>query len=276
MTVLITGAGGLVGRNLCALDNTVGLPRAALDICDADAVTRVLDQVTPAVIINAAAYANVDGCEQDPARAWRVNAGGVDLLAREARARGIRLLHISTDYVLGGPGPRLAVDAPFAPLGVYARSKIGGEQAAHAHGATVVRVQWVYDPLATGFVARAIQRMKDGEQVSLVTDQVGSPTPAVLLARWMMSLTQLAELPPTLHLATRGTATPQQWLCALAESLGIRPLWRPITRVNLPGPPRPAHSCLDVSATEVLLGKELPDWRHALRSAHAPQLSAGS
>ena len=269
MSVLITGAGGLVGRHLASLDGTIGLPRTELDICDADAVSRVLDQLAPRTIINAAAFANVNGCEQDPARAWRVNAGGVDLLAREARTRGIRLLHISTDYVLGGPGRRLAINAPLAPMGVYARSKVGGEQAARAHGATVVRVQWVYAPLATGFVARAIQRMRDGEQVPLVTDQVGSPTPAALLADWLMTFAGLDELPPTLHLATRGAATPQQWLCALAEALGIQPRWRPITRAELPGPPRPAHSCLDVTATEALLGRQLPDWRDALRSIHA-------
>lgn len=269
MTILVTGAGGLLGRHLTALPGTTGLDHATLDICAPEAVDRALDELSPTVVINAAAAANVDACERDPLLAWRVNAAGVDLLARATARRGLRLLHLSTDYVLGGDSPRLAVDAPHRPLGVYARSKLGGEMAAHAWGATVVRLQWLYAAQASGFVGRALQRMAAGERVPLVTDQIGSPTPAALAAQWLLQLAAMHTLPATLHLATRGEATPMRWVCALAESQGIVPQWRPITRAELPGARRPARSCLGVTETEALLGQPMPDWLDALRATCA-------
>jgi len=268
LSILVTGAGGLVGRHLVALPGTIGLDRTQLDICDPAAVSRALDHYSPSVVINAAAFAHVDGCERDPARAWRVNAGGVDVLAQAAKARRLRLLHLSTDYVLGGDGLTLSVDAASAPLGVYARSKWGGEQAARAAEATIVRLQWVYSSStsSSSFVDRAIQRMAAGDSVSLVTDQLGCPTPAALLAQWLVELARLRVLPAIVHLATTGAATPQQWICALAEAQGITPLWHPIVRADLPGASRPARSCLDVSETERLFGRTLPNWHTALRA----------
>jgi len=267
LTLLVTGGDGQLGSHLAALPGVTALGRSELDVCDPTSVDRALHRHQPTAVIHAAAFTHVDGCTTHPARAYRVNAGGTELVARSCARRGIRLLHISTDYVLHGPdtpGHRLPLHAPTLPLNAYGRSKWAGEQAAAAHGATIVRVQWVYHRGGAGFVNRALLRMQAGEAVPLVTDQVGSPTPAPLLAGWLHHLAGCPTLPPVIHLATRGEATPDEWVCALARASGIHPRSRPISRTHLPGAPRPARSCLAVDASEALLPSPIPHWHDAL------------
>lgn len=265
--ILVTGGAGLVGRHLGRLPGVLALPRNTLDVCVPDDVHAALDLHRPTAVVHCAGFTRVDAAEQDPATAYRVNAGGTEVVARACAERGVRLLALSTDYVLGAPPAstaRLPVDAPPAPLAAYARSKLAGEHAALAWSATVVRVQWVYATDGTSFVNRALARMARGESVPLVTDQHGSPTPARYLARTLVELTAVAAVPPILHVATGGAATPAEWVCALATAHGIEPVWHPISRTALPGAPRPAWSCLDTSATDALLGRPSPHWRAAL------------
>lgn len=268
MTILVTGGAGQLGRHLAAHSNVTALDRHGLDICDPDSVEAALALHQPHTVIHAAAYANVDGCTADPARAFRVNAGGTELVARACAARKIRMLHLSTDYVLTGPdtaGYRLPVDLPPSPQSTYARSKLAAEQSARAFGAHVVRVQWIYSHRANGFVNRALAAMQQGQSVPLVTDQYGCPTPAPLLAAWLVELAGSTQLPPILHLATTGEATAAQWVCALARARGISPVWHPISRRELTAGTRPARSCLDTSQTATLLGAPIPDWQDALQ-----------
>lgn len=267
MTILVTGGAGLVGRHLGRQTNVVALRRQDLDICDATALARTFEAVRPTCVINAAAYADVNGCTRDPQRAWRDNAAAVDILGATCASFGIRLLHLSTDYVLGGPdtpGATLPIDAPYAPLSVYARSKLGGELSALAHHAHVVRIQWVFSNEGTAFVNRAVAQMAAQQSVGLVVDQTGIPTPAPWLATQLVSLARHPMLPPVLHVAPRGEATPVDWVCHAARSQGVSPVWHPVLRADLPGPPRPARSCLDVKRTEALLGSAFPHWKQAL------------
>ena len=144
MSVLVFGSGGLLGQALAARAGTVGLTHAELDIGDPAAVAAALDRFRPAAVVNAAALALVDRADREPALAWEVNAEAPGRLAHACRDRDVRLLHISTDYVLQGadvPGARLAVTDPPRPQSTYARSKRGGELAALAHDAVVVRIQ---------------------------------------------------------------------------------------------------------------------------------------
>lgn len=267
MTILVTGGNGQVGRHLAAHAGVIALGRDDLDICDPASVSTALDRHHPDAVIHTAAFTHVDDCDRDPARAFRVNAGGTEIVAAACSDRGIRLLHLSTDYVLNGPdtaGHRLLPEAVPAPLSTYGRSKWAAERAIHAHGGHIVRVQWVYSIDGTGFVNRAIARMRRGEPVSLVTDQVGSPTPAPLLAQWLIALTHHASLPRVIHLAAQGEATPAQWVSELARAQGVAPVWQPMKQAELPGALRPARSCLDVAASEALLQMRFPHWRPAL------------
>jgi dTDP-4-dehydrorhamnose reductase len=267
MTILVTGGHGQLGGQLGTHAGIVALGREDLDICDPASIQRALDIHRPRYVIHCAAFTNVDGCTRDPVRAHRVNAGGTEAVAAACAEHGIPLLHISTDYVVGGPdtpGHRLSVDAPVQALSIYARSKWAAEEAVRAHGGTIVRVQWVYSVHGAGFINRAIEKMRSGVSVPLVTDQVGCPTPARLLATWLLELTEMSDLPPIVHLATTGAATPADWVCAFARALGVDPIWHPVSRAILTGAPRPARSCLDVSGTEALFDRSLPDWADAL------------
>ncbi len=263
-SVLVLGAGGLVGSALVRAGQTLGRTRAQLDITDPRALEAALDEIQPRSVINAAAQARVDEAERDPGESERVNALAPATLARLCRARGLRLVHLSTDYVLDHEGPgRLSEDVPPRPRSAYARAKLAGEQAALAEGAVVVRVQWVYDPIHPGFFSRSIQRLARGETLRLVVDQLGSPTPAALLAP---ALLRAAEPGPTglFHLATQGEASPWTWIAAAAQRLGLPLRAEPLTRAELGGAYRPARSLLDSARFRSAFGLALPDWEQAL------------
>ena len=277
MSVLVLGAGGLLGRALVRHPGTVGLTHAQLDITDAEAVAAALAAVRPSAVINAAALAAVDRATQEPALAWGVNAEAPGSLAALCLEQNIRLVHISTDYVLDGPdapGARLLETDRPSPQSVYARSKRGGELAALAHDAVVVRIQWAYALTGQSFLARALVRLRAGEPLSLVTDQLGCPTPA----NWLVSpLMDCAAGGPTglFHLATGGEASAHQWVMTAAEALGVPTgsVTR-CTRSDLGGAYRPARSCLD--STRFLTHWPRPHlgWDQALL-AEVAKLTAG-
>lgn len=265
----MVGAGGLVGGALAALPGVIGLPRAALDITDRAAVEAALDRLAPSALINAAAMARVDAADLDPQGAELINARAPGLLAAACARRGLRCLHLSTDYVLTGPdepGLRLDEGWPADPRSVYAATKLRGEQAALAEGAVVVRVQWVYAPSGGSFLARSLEALREGRRLRLVTDQVGSPTPVRLLAP---ALLRCAQSGPggLFHLACGGEATPYQWVQAAAAELGLPFVAEATTRAALGGTFRPARSCLDSGRFAQAFGLRLPDWRLALSEA---------
>jgi len=262
--VLVLGAGGLVGSALARSGQVVPLPRAALDIADEVATARVLDDHEPASVINAAAAANVDAAERDPVRAWSVNAEAPARLAAQCSARGVRLVHLSTDYVLDDSGPgRSREDQAPRPRSEYARSKLAGEVAALAEGAVVVRVQWVYDPIHPGFFSRSLRTLAEGGTLRLVTDQVGSPTPAELLAEGLLVAARPGPV-GLYHLACSGEATPMSWIGAAAALLGLPLRVQPTTRAALGGAWRPARSLLDSGRFTATFGVSLPPWELAL------------
>ncbi|MCK6504947.1 NAD(P)-dependent oxidoreductase [Myxococcota bacterium] len=250
--ILVTGAGGLLGTALVRAGG-LGLPRADLDITDADAVAAALDRLAPHAVVNAAAQAKVDLAETERDRTEQVNHLAVAGLARACRVRGIRLLHVGSDYSV-------------LPAGHYAATKRRGEEAALAEGAVVVRVQWVYHPAHEGFLSRCLRALARGEELALVTDQVGCPTPADLLAPALLAA---AHGGPTgaFALACTGEATPWAWIEAAATVVHLPFRARPIPRAALGGAPRPARSVLDSAAFTAAWGLSLPPWRDALHLA---------
>lgn len=267
LRILVTGAEGLVGTALSRTEGTIGLSRRALDITDAAQVRAALIHHRPDAVINAAAQANVNLAEDEPSLTFLVNAGGPAILADACADLGVRLVHISTDYVLNGPnvpGLRLTERRVASPQSTYARAKLEGEAPVLATGGVVARVQWVYAPGRRGFFASALQRLAVGECLPLVSDQVGCPTPAPLVAHWLRALA-CPDLPTGLvHLATAGEATPAQWLGAAATTLGLPFRMRPIRRVDLGGAVRPARSCLSHRRAHQRFGMWVPSWGEAL------------
>jgi dTDP-4-dehydrorhamnose reductase len=266
MSVLVTGAGGLVGRALCALPGVIGRTHRELDILDPVALSATLDQLRPRALINAAAQAGVDRADREPYETFRVNAEGPALLARLCAARGVRLVHISTDYVLSGADFSeflLTEELPPLPRSTYAASKWAGEPPVLAAGGLVARVQWVYAQEGSGFFARSLQAIREGRPLRLVHDQWGAPTPASLLARWLM---RLAEPGPTglFHLATIGATTPLDWLTETAHLLGLPLHHQIISRTELAGAFRPARSCLSPALAARTFSLSPPTWQHAL------------
>jgi dTDP-4-dehydrorhamnose reductase len=267
VNILVTGSGGLVGSALMRTGSVMGFERAALDITDSRAVAGVIDELQPDAIINAAAQAGVDRADTEPEWTRAVNGTAVGTLAAMCAERGVRLVHLSTDYVLDYPQcERLEEDLEPNPQSTYARTKHEGELMALEHSAVVVRLQWVYHPGSGGFFNYALKQMAAGKVVRLVTDQVGCPTPASLLAP---ALIQMATDGPTgiFHLATQGEATAWEWIEAGARAFGVDFVAEPALRADFDGAHRPARSCLDSAKVEAAWGIRLPDWRSALQTA---------
>lgn len=216
--ILVTGGEGQLGRALSRAAPSAGLrvhvvSRTECDVCSLDSVGRILDQRPWAAVINAAAFTDVEGAEDVPAQAFRINALGPAVLAQATRAAGVPMIHVSTDFVFSGPGPHEET-ARTQPLNVYGASKRAGELAvlAATSDAVVVRTAWLFDAEGRNFVTRILDRVGD-DQLDIVSDEVGSPTAANDLAEGLLRLIAVrlqtggfgAE--PILHFVNEGSAS---------------------------------------------------------------------
>ena len=181
--ILLTGANGQVGfelsRSLQGVGHVVALDRSGLDLADSKQIRQIVRELSPALIVNAAAYTAVDAAESDVAAAMRLNAQAPDILAHEAKRLGALLVHYSTDYVFDGTkdGPYEEDDAA-NPLNVYGTSKLAGEQAIAASGCAhlILRASWVYGARGKNFLRTILQLGAQREELSVVADQIGAPT----------------------------------------------------------------------------------------------------
>lgn len=282
--VLLFGGNGQLGwelrRSLAPFGRLAVPDRAQCDIADVDATVRVIREVSPRIIVNAAAFTAVDRAESEEATARRINVAAPAVMAAEARRLGIPLVHYSTDYVFDGTkaAPYVEEDAP-NPLGVYGQTKHAGEQAIAASGAEalVFRTSWVFGVHGGNFVRTILRLARERDSLRVVDDQVGSPTPAALIADvTALALAQLrrTELPSGMQLYHLAAANPLSWHRfattiverALLLGLGgikLRPeAIVPITTAEFPLPAaRPANSRLDCRRLEHTYGITLPDWR---------------
>jgi dTDP-4-dehydrorhamnose reductase len=255
---LVTGAGGMLGRDLVAALAAAGQTRVtaadrnSLDITDPAAVRAAIPEHD--VVINAAAYTDVDGAELEPGAAMKLNGHAVTRLARICAEHGTRLLHISTDYVFAGdattPYPE---DAPTDPLNSYGRSKLAGEKAVLAHlpqDGYVVRTAWLYGEHGHNFVATMLRLAAQRETVDVVDDQFGQPTWSYALAQRLVELGLRAvdgSAPAGIYHGTAGGRT--TW-CGLARAVfttvGLDPgRVRPTTSDRFPrAARRPSYSVL--------------------------------
>ncbi len=277
MKVLVTGGGGRLGRALVRRRGdaeVVALDRAALDVCDPDALARALDVHAPAAVVNAAAYTAVDRAEAERDRAFTVNALGAGHVARACAARGVALVHVSTDHVFDGTATRpYREDDRVAPRSVYGASKAAGEDAVRAAGGRVVRTSWLFGEDGAGFVPAIAARLRTGGAVRVVDDQRGCPTWVDDLAGALLALVRLRDAPDVVHFAGDESTTWHGLAVAIALLLGVDP-----SQVEAIGSeawgasaPRPAYAVLDTERAR-RLGLAPRSWRPGLRHV----LSAGA
>lgn len=278
--VLVVGAGGQLGQELqrTAAEDVACVPltRAQLDIADAAAVAQCFAEVAPELVINAAAYTAVDKAESEPEAAHRGNAEGPGILAQACARQGVRLIHISTDFVFDGHSSLpYRPEAPVAPLGEYGRSKLAGELAfLHAQPeGMILRTGWVYSSFGGNFVKTMLRLMGEREELSVVTDQVGTPTWAHGLAQAVWAAAARPRLSGIYHWSDAGVCSWYDFAVAICEealALGLlsRPVKvRPIPTSEYPTPARrPAYSVLDKSKSWRDFALEGVHWRAQLRA----------
>ena len=286
-SIVITGGGGQLGRFLAGEAARRGydvrsLTRAEFDITDAAAADRHVAGAD--LVVNCAALTNVDAAEADPEAAHAINAVGPGNLARACAGSDARLIHISTDYVFGRGShpdqPRYEISDPPAPLNVYGRSKLAGEQAVHAAlpGANVVRTSWVYTGGAgTDFVAVMRRLAGTDRTVDVVDDQAGSPTYVKDLAAALLEIYERGIDAPILHAANDGALSRFEQAQAVFAELGEDPeRVRPVSTAEVPRPAhRPVFSALSMVESADVGLTPLRPWRAALAEALATQIGDG-
>lgn len=284
MKLLLTGAQGQLGREIARTlpaERLTALARAELDIADPQAVAARLDAQRPGLLVNAAAYTAVDRAEDEEEQAFRANAEGPKVLAEACRARGIPLLHVSTDYVFDGALDRpIREDDATNPLGVYGRSKLSGEEAVRAAQPEhiILRIAWVFGALGANFPATMLRLARERDTLRIVDDQHGGPTPtrsvALAVARLAERLEREGMLPwGTYHYAGTPATTWRRFaetIFAEAEPRGLiprSPTVEAITTAEFPTKAqRPANSVLDTTRAREVLGLEPADWQSELRA----------
>lgn len=287
-TLLVTGSNGQVGfelrRSLAPLGNVIALDRAAGDFSRPDTLRQLIRQYRPDVIVNPAAYTAVDKAETDADAAFAVNGAAAGVLAEEAKALGSLLVHYSTDYVFDGrkAGPYVELDA-VDPQSIYGKSKLAGEQAIAASGATalVLRTCWVAGAHGGNFAKTMLKLGRERDSLRVIADQFGAPTTAALIAdvtaqiiarHWLAG--DRAAFPAGIyHLAAGGETTWHAYATEVlryAASKGVALKADPESIVPIPASeyplpaPRPANSRLDTSKLRETFDIHLPDWQQGI------------
>lgn len=280
MKLLVTGRVGQVARALFEAGAMAGetvavVGRPALDLLDRSSIEAVIDRERPTIVINAAAYTQVDQAESDEAAAFAVNADGARHVAEACAARALPVIHLSTDYVFDGKKDIAYRESdPTGPINVYGRSKLAGEEAVAAACAhhLIVRTSWVYSPWGSNFVLTMLRLAQTRRIINVVSDQFGCPTYAPHLADALLSMARRATSQPktttwgVYHAAGCGETNWCEFArdiyrAASAHGLPAAEV-QPIQGKDYPTPAaRPQNSRLNTQALHQHFGAKLPDWR---------------
>ena len=282
MNILLTGAAGQVGSEVVQLHDdgfrVAAFGRDEVDIANAQDVERALDRTQPDLLVNCAAYTAVDRAEDERELAHRINAEAVALIGRLCAARNVGVLHLSTDYVFDGQKDgAYAEDDPPAPLGAYGETKRAGEAALRSANERhlILRLSWVFGRLGRSFVDTILRLARERTELTVVDDQVGSPSPAADIAaaiRTMALASQRKNVWGTYHFAARPVLS---WcafarrIVALSQELGVlssAPTVRAIATSEWPTKAaRPLNSQLDAAKLEAVFGIAPKPWEPRLR-----------
>lgn len=298
MRILVTGVSGQVGSAIvprfARFGTVIAADRKVLDLSEPAAIARRLDAIAPDFIVNPAAYTAVDRAEDERDLAFRVNAAAPEALARWASGRQVPLVHFSTDYVYDGAGttPKRESD-PVAPLNVYGASKLAGEDAVRAAGGAhlVIRTSWVYAASGTNFLRTIARLAREREELTIVADQVGSPTSAAFIADALSDIVSpnrhdlaaaFSAANNLVHLSASGQTSWHGFACAIVEGLKRRNVSvkaqrvKPIATKDYPTKAvRPLNSRLDLSHLDRAFGIGPPSWEALLETELDRFVAAG-
>lgn len=275
MKILVTGALGQLGREMARVaaasgDTFILTDIGELDITDARAVASLVAGERVEVIVNCAAYTNVDRAEDNPAAADLINNTAAGNLARAARAAGAALIHVSTDYVFDGKAHTpYTEDAPAAPTGVYGATKLAGERAVAESGCDhiILRTAWLYSQWGNNFVKTMARLTAERDTLSVVFDQVGSPTSAADLADAIGHIIASRQLAATgvYHFTDEGVCSWYDFAVQIAKLSGNSCDIRPILSSQYPSKvKRPHYSVLDKAKFRDTFKYKIPHWTESL------------
>ncbi len=276
MKILVFGEIGQLGQELVRRAGDVALEVRGLDEADftnPDSCVAFVEATDADAVINAVAYTAVDKAEEQEELAEQINATTPGALARAAAARGLPFVQVSTDYVFDGEGSTpFAVDAPVAPLGAYGRTKLNGEMAVRDAGCThaILRTSWVVSSHGHNFIKTMLKLGAERDQLTIVADQIGGPTPAAALADACLAAAQQLVADPskngTYHVSGGPDVSWADFAREIFAQAGITCDVVDIPSSQYPTPAkRPFNSRMDNSATEATFGLPRPEWKTGLR-----------
>ncbi len=286
LKILITGISGMLGvdlyQTLREKYEVVGFdlqefpsisflppPVQRGDITRIGEVKRAFHELTPDLVVHTAAYTDVDGCEKNPDKAYKVNALGTQNVCLASQELNVPLIYISTDFVFDGKkdSPYLESDQPH-PISIYGMSKLVGEEYVRTllHRYFIVRTSWLYGHYGKNFVETILKLAEEKEELTVVDDQVGSPTYTKDLSRKIKELLSTKSY-GVYHITNSGSCSWYEFAREILELSGIKGVEvRPITSEELDRPaPRPRFSVLEDSRPREVLGNSMRDWKEALR-----------
>jgi dTDP-4-dehydrorhamnose reductase len=271
--ILLLGHKGMLGSDLLLKLNmeheVVGMDKEEIDIVSAEECAKAIKDTAPNIVINAAAYTNVDGCETAKEECFAVNAEAVKNIAEACRDKNIRIIHFSTDYVFDGTGTQpYKEDDKCNPINTYGASKLAGERYLQslADDYILIRTSWLYGVKGKNFVQTILDKAKTTNKLQVVDDQVGSPTYAKDLATAVDLLIE-QNAKGIFHITNRGSCSWYQFAIKILQEAGIHDIdIKPIKSDQLPRlAKRPAYSVLSMQKFISATGKTMQPWQLALK-----------
>ena len=277
MNILVTGANGQLGREMQRLsavspNNYTFTDVAELDVTDAGAVRQAVAQTRAEVIVNCAAYTNVERAEEDEEAADRLNRGAAENLARAAEENGATLIHVSTDYVFDGTAHTpYTEDGTPSPLGAYGRTKLAGERAVMASGCRylIFRTAWLYSEYGNNFLKTMLRLTSERDTLQVVFDQIGTPTYAGDLALALFSIIEAGRYAGNegvYHFTNEGVCSWYDFAVEIAAAAGHDSCHIiPCHTSEFPTKAaRPAYSVLDKTKIKTTFQMDIPHWREPM------------
>ena len=280
--ILITGANGQLGSEIRKISEQYPELKfsftdiAELNITSAEKVAEFLAEFRPEFLVNCAAYTAVDKAETDESTATLLNATAVGILAEQSAKFNCKMIHISTDYVFNGNGPRpYKEDNLIDPQSAYGRTKLEGEILCQQNNpeSMIIRTSWLYSAFGNNFVKTMLRLGNERPELGIVADQIGSPTNAADLASAILTIISSVVnqtksfVPGIYHYSNEGVASWYDFTKAIFEIAEINCFVKPISSEDYPSPvQRPAYSVMDKSKIKITFGLQIPHWRDSLKT----------